>query len=106
MATIKKSGANIHLQLVGTTYDKFHAGRNSNVGVTQAPLVTNSIPCFEVAVQAPSTNTATVFLGAGSAGCCWELSAGSELSLAINDVNKINVRAASGTQAINWLALQ
>lgn len=101
--TTKKSGANLKLSLTGTTYDATHCGTRT-VGVAQVALST-SIPCFEVLLEAASSNGAVVFVGNIADGCYVELAAGATVTIPINDLAKVAVRAANGTQTVNWIAM-
>lgn len=109
-ASIKKSGSNIHLELVATTYDSFVTAtlqigtEQEALTVNTSPTVPTSQPCFEVLVQADPDNTAAVFVGS-LGGCYFQLDAGASLTVPINDVGKVYVRAASGVQRVNWLAM-
>lgn len=102
--SVKKSGANIHLQLIGETYDAFYCGTRE-VGTSQVPLVLTSMPCFGVQIQASNNNNAWVYIGNETQGCYQELPAGATITIPINDVAKVYVRAASGTQRVNFMAM-
>lgn len=104
-ASIRKSGANIYLNLTGETYDDSHCGSRGDVGVTQVALQTATQPCFQVLVQAEPTNDDFVAVGNSSQGCHVRLAPGAAITIPINDVNKVYVRAESGTQAVHWLAM-
>jgi hypothetical protein len=101
--SIKKSGANIHLQLVGETYDATYCGQTV-VGVAQVPLSAVSVPCFSVLLQAAAGNGGLVYVGNLTHGCYVELPAGGVLTVPINDVEKVYVRAAGAGYVVNWMA--
>lgn len=109
---VRKSGVNLRLPLTGETYDGTYTGQVECDSVSQVSLVHDlgaqgitSIPCWQVLVQASANNTAVVHVGNESQGCYVELPAGVALTIPVNDVNKIYVRAAAGIQTVNWIAM-
>lgn len=102
-ASIKKSGRNLHLELVGETYDDMRTG-TVQVGQQQTALST-SVPCFRVRVQADPGNNANVVVGnRNNSGPVIVMTAGALETFLINDVSKLYARAVAGTQTVNWLA--
>ncbi len=102
-ATIKKSGANIHLELVATTYDALTTGE-LQPGTAQTPLSANSFACFEVVIVANPANTGNIWIGDETTGCHFPLQAAAGLVLAINDVNKVYARAENANDSVHWIA--
>jgi len=100
-----KSGMNLHLGLVGETYDVISCGTRA-VGVAQVPLVATSMPCFQVLLQVGRDQQTNVFVGNAANGCFVELIPGQSITIPINDLNKVYVRAAAEGQTVNWLALR
>lgn len=105
--TIKKSGANLHLSLIGETYDGMYCGVTESIGSAQVPLTDQTVACFQVLVQASNDNDATVFIGNQTHGCVIELVAGATVVIPINDVEKVYARVGEGedTQQVNWIAM-
>lgn len=113
-----KSGANLHLQMIGETYDGTYVGYVDVLATQQVPLTFDlpedptpiengivSVPCWQVLVQADPDNTQNVLIGNETHGCHIVLRAGETITIPINDVIKIYARAAAGTQRINWIAM-
>jgi hypothetical protein len=85
-------------------YSPAHNYLAGTVAPTTVAIPLNSdVACDQVSVQAATTNTATVFVGY-SAEQTWALTAGSSIPLKVSRPSKLYVRAASGTQTINWIA--
>lgn len=104
-SSIKKSGANLRLDLVGETYDKTHCGTR-DYGTSQEPITDASTPCFQVIIQADTGNTDSISVGNSAQGAYFSLAAGQALTIPINDLSKVFIQANAGTQTINWIAMQ
>lgn len=91
-------------QLGGQTYDAMHPG-TILVGVNAVAISAVTIGCFEVLVQADPDNGDSVLIGNATQGCTIQLTAGSAITIPINDVEKIMARAVAGSQRVNWLAM-
>lgn len=102
---LAKSGTH-QLELIGETYDALICGQRQVLSTSQVPLTADSTPCFSVLLQAALDNTAYVYVGNETQGCYIELDAGATVTIPINDLNKVYVRAASGTQFVNWIAVR
>jgi hypothetical protein len=101
--TIKKSGRNLHLELVGETYDEMRTG-TVQAGLSQVALST-SVPCFVVVVQSDPRNTTNVIVGnRNNSGPAIVLEPGDTITLPINDVSKVYARSIGAAQVVNWLA--
>jgi len=88
----------------GLTHDSMHTG-TVQVNVNQTAISAVTVACYEVLLQADLSNDANVLVGNDRQGCVIELTAGSSISIPINDVAKIIVRAVAGTQRVSWLAM-
>lgn len=101
----KKSGRNLHLELVGTTYDDNRAG-TLTLTINPQPLVPATLPCWEVLVQASNGNGQNlVYVGNALDGCFIELAAGVSITIPFNDAEKIIVRGQAGNEVVNWMAM-
>jgi len=69
------------------------------------PIVTVSTACSEVIVQNDPASTVNVIVG-GSGGQAIALIPGQMLTIAVNKVELIYAKTASGTATVNWLAKQ
>jgi hypothetical protein len=94
-ASIKKSGANLHLELATETFDDMRTGTTNG-----------HVPIFQVFIQADPGNTANIYVGCQLTGCHFVLTAGNFISLPINDLNKVCVRAGGDVQRVNWIAMR
>lgn len=104
-ASIRKSGSNVYLNLTGETYDDSYCGSREDVGAAQVALQTTTQPCFQVMLQASPANNDYVAVGNLAQGCHIRLVPGAMVTIPIDDVNKVFVRAGSGTQAVFWMAM-
>ena len=108
---VRKSGTNLKLALTGETYDDMYSGTVQAPAAAQVSLLndttvlSNRILCWQVLVQADPDNTANIVVGESLHGCHIVLRAGESISIPINEVGKVQVRAISGTQTANWLAM-
>ena len=91
-------------QLGGQVYGDTHTG-TIVVGVNAVAISAVTVGCFEVLVQSDPDNDANVLVGNNKQGCTIVLTAGSAITIPINDVEKIMARAVSGTQRVNWMAM-
>lgn len=82
--------------------DWLHGGTNASVTTTASALGA-SRDCDEVLVQASADNTDAVLVGDAS-GQYLELVPGAGISIPIQNVDRVHVKSASGTQAVNYLA--
>ncbi len=80
------------------------AGQNNSVTTTAAALATNQ-PCMAVWVQADPANSQNVLVGDSSNQYC-ALAAGKSVVIPVSNVNKVYVKSSSGTQTVNFLAIQ
>jgi hypothetical protein len=64
-----------------------------------------SVLCREILIQASNNNTAWCYVGSANSQVI-ELPPGAAITIPIDNVNKIWHTAASGTQLLNWVALQ
>jgi hypothetical protein len=66
-----------------------------------------SFPVSGILVQADEGNTASVYIqsGSGTTGGRISLAAGESIYLSVDNVNKVWIRAASGTQSVYWVSL-
>jgi len=113
----RKSGVNLHLSLVGETYDGTYVGTQETDALQQVPLTWDlvpppsggfaSVPCWQVLVQADPSNATNVLVGDEAHGCHIVLRAGESIMVPVNDVNKVYVRTADGggTNVVNWFAM-
>jgi len=108
---VRKSGTNLKLALTGETYDDMRSGTVQALAASQVSLLNDTtvlsggIPCWQVLVQSDPDNTANIVVGESLHGCHVVLLAGQSISIPINEVGKVQVRAVSGTQTVNWLAM-
>ena len=108
---VRKSGTNLKLALTGETYDDMYSGTVQALTASQVSLLNDTtvlsgrIPCWQVLVQSDPDNTANIVVGESLHGCHVVLLAGQSISIPINEVGKVQVRAVSGTQTVNWLAM-
>lgn len=116
---MRKSGAKLHLSLVGETYDATYAGVVEVIATQQVPLTFDlpsprpvdqgilSIPCWQVLAQADPGNADNVLIGDEAHGCFIVLRPGESITIPINDVKKVYARTADGggITRINWLAM-
>ena len=108
---VRKSGTNLKLSLTGETYDDMYSGTAQALVASQVSLLndttvlSNRIPCWQVIVQADPDNAANIVVGESLHGCHIVLRAGESISIPVNEVGKIQVRAVAGTQTVNWLAI-
>lgn len=91
-------------QLGGQTYDTMHTG-TILVGANAVAISAVTVGCFEVLVQADPDNASSVLVGNHLQGCTIQLTAGSVITIPINDVEKIMARAVAGSQRVNWMAM-
>jgi len=92
-------------QLGGQTYNDTHTGTILLTTLNAVAISAVSVPCFEVLVQADPNNGRNVLIGNSKQGCTIRLTAGSAITIPINDVEKIMARAVFGTQRVNWMAM-
>lgn len=97
----KRTGG--HPSLVATTYDTLLANEIT-VGVAAQPLVSGTLACYEVLIQADPSNTADVLIG-NAHNHTIVLTAGTPISIPINDASKVWLRAVSGNQRVGWVAV-
>jgi len=88
-----------------TTFDRIRYG-TVTVGTDCTQLQVASLECFEVLLVASPNNDqgSIVYVGEMADGCHIPLSAGSNYVVPINDLNKICLRASTGTQTVHWAA--
>ena len=103
VSSMKTSGHNIHLQLVGETYDKTRVGTLEVTG-NQVPLVDESIPSFQVMVQNSHNNQAYLLVGNNYDGCYFEVAPGQAITILINNLDKVFLSAVAGTITVNYIA--
>lgn len=77
-------------------------GENTDVDTTGEPLGADT-ECSEVLVQAKNANTGTLFVGDVDAQT-FELTAGQSITVPIDNVNKVYVKASVANQGANWIA--
>ena len=100
-----RAGSNVYRECVSPMPgDTLKGGQNAAVTSAAAALVGSSTPVRGLVLQASFANTARVFVGTAAAQT-FELDAGDRLPMGLDDVAKVWVRAASGTQTINWLGV-
>lgn len=107
-ASIKKSGANLHLELYAETFDNLYCGQvRTPAPPAQAPLVGVTVACFGVVVQSSGTNPqgSYVYVGNRGQGCVIELTPGNSVIVPINDLEKIYVRGSAANLSVNFLAM-
>lgn len=117
---VRKSGANLHLEAIGETYDATYAGTIDVIATQQVPITFDlpadpkphedgivSIPCWQVLIQADPSNDNNVLIGDEAHGCYIVLRPGETITIPINDVKKVFARseAGGGVNTINWLAM-
>lgn len=77
---------------------------SGTASVTSAQtLVSTSTPCRGVHLNA-ATGNSTILLVGDSASQTFELDPGDFMFIVVDNVQKINVLAASGTTVVNWIA--
>jgi hypothetical protein len=84
------------------------SGDNPKAGqlsATTAPAALGAQACSAVLVQADPGNSQNVLIG-DSANQFVVLQAGKALVVPCANVSQIYAKSASGTQAVNWLAIQ
>ena len=91
--------------LGGQTYEGMHTGTIVVTAANAVAISAVTAGCFEVLVQADPDNDDNVLIGNNTQGCTIRLTAGSAITIPINDVEKIMARAVAGTQRVNWLAM-
>ena len=108
-ASIVSSGnkKNIQLQLTTEVFDAMHCGQKTDVTIKQEGLIAldESVECFEVMVQASRNNGEYIKVGNRAQGCFFELAAGDSITIPINNLNKVQVKAEAGTQTVYWIAM-
>lgn len=117
---VRKSGVNLHLSLVGETYDAIYTGIVEVTAAQQVPLTFDlpaevpphdngvlSVPCWQVLVQADPSNADNVVVGDEAHGCFIVLRPGESITIPINDAKKVYVRTADGggVSRVNWIAM-
>jgi len=109
---IRKSGTNLKLLLTGETYDAIYVGVQIANADQQlrlcADLGVESIPCWQVLVQAdPANGQTNVLVGNEHQGCHIVLRPGESITVPVNDVGKVYVRTVEGggNTTVNWLAV-
>ena len=75
------------------------------VGPTQVPLTTVSVPCYQLLVISHPDNDQYIYVGDETHGCHIPLVPGASMTIPIDNVSKIHVRAASGSQLAAWMAM-
>ena len=100
---IKKSGARI--ELIGEAYNRILCGTLEITNV-QTSLVGQSLNCFQVLVQSSRNNTEYILVGNDTDGSFIELAPGQSITIPVNNVMKVCVRAEGGSQTVNWMAMQ
>ncbi len=84
--------------------DIIRSGRKDDVTTTASALSATSIECGLIWLQADEDNTDNIYWGGADAQYN-ALAPGQSVPLSIANVNKVYVRARSGTQKANYAAL-
>lgn len=84
--------------------DVIRSGRREDVTVTASPLTNSSIECGLIWLQADEDNTDSIYWG-GPDGQYNALVPGQTIPLTISNTTRVYVRSRSGTQAVNYAAL-
>jgi hypothetical protein len=82
-------------------YTALVSGQKTGITTGAVPLAASSTPCGVVILQAASTNTAALLVG-DAGGQHLELLPRETYEVAIDNVAKLYVKAASGTQVANF----
>lgn len=96
-----------NLKVTGTT--NLFTNNQTSVTTTAAALSAVSINAtFGVIVKALNANTAAIYIGTSSSvtsATGYELGAGENISIPVNNANLLWVISASGTQTVCWIAI-
>jgi len=76
-----------------------------DVGFPATALATVQVAIFQIVIQNDPNSTQPVFIGNSLEGQFFQLNAGDNITLPVNNLNLIFARTDGTTQTINWIAM-